>query len=659
MSDFLKKFFHLHTLRSKMLALVIPLVVLPLIIVGGLAGFISYRQAYLGITQTSKDDLDHMAQFTIDLLDAHYRQFEVYKEDKKKTVQEEMTVLTNLAYNLVEAQHRLYSQGQLDLGAAKSAARQALKEVNVGESGYIYAMTSKGQLVAHIAREGDNIYDEQDEDGRYFIRSMCQSALASSPGDVLFTVYPWRNAILGDVAPRKKMVAYRYFPQWDWIIATGGYLEETYEDIEFEKRSFAQLKERIKQKRVGQTGYIYALDGDGRLTIHPEQEGENIRGSQDTDGNFFIQEMVRNKEGWIRYPWQNLGEPEARMKIVRYLYFQPWDWVVAVGSYEDEFYREANLIKGHIIASLLVLTFFVGVIAVSLVCQAAKQLTDPIHNMIEVIHKVKSGRLEERMEVPGNDEMSELATHFNHMADIIRQNRELETSLAQQGKLASLGVLASGVAHEINNPLGIILGYAGYLEGKMGEDNPHYRFVHEIKRESKRCKKIVQDLLSYARIPKPVFEEVDLNELLEQIVDFAANHTDLQNVLVRKDLAGDLPPVMMDGDQIRQVAINLILNAGSAMPEGGEITVRTSRENDQNILLTIEDNGVGIDPEHIEKIFEPFYTTKKSGTGLGLAITRQIITLHHGSIAVESEAGKGTRFVIRLPLRQEVPAYAS
>jgi two-component system NtrC family sensor kinase len=653
MSNFLQKFFHNLSLRSKTLALVVPLVVLPLIVVGGVVGYISYRQAYLGITQVSKDDLDHMAQFVIDLLDAHHKQFQVYKEDKKRTVQEEMKTLTNLAYSLVESQYRLHAGGQADLAAARLAARKALKEVNIGESGYIYAMTTRGQLVAHIAREGENIYDERDEDGRYFIRTMCREALASKAGEVLYIVYPWRNEILGDVTPRQKIVAYRYFREWDWIIATGGYLEETYEDIEFEKRSFAELKERIKHKRVGQTGYIYCLDGNGSLTIHLEQEGRNIRESRDRDGRFFIREMLAMKNGWIRYPWQNVGDPEPRMKIVRYRYFKPWDWIVAVGSYEDEFYREANLIKSHILYSMLVLIFFVGAVSVILACQAARQLTDPIHHMIGTIRQVKCGRLDARMTVESGDELGELATHFNNMAEIIRQNRQIETTLAQQGKMASLGVFASGVAHEINNPLGVILGYAAYLEGKLEEDDPHYRFIHEIKRESKRCKKIVQDLLSYARIPKPVYEETDINELLGQIVDFAANHTDMQNVVVHKDFDPDLQPVMVDGDQLRQVAINLLLNAGSAMIEGGEITVGTRREDEDWVRLFFEDNGAGIAPEHLERIFEPFFTTRRNGTGLGLAITRQIIMQHHGTVAVDSEVGQGTCVVVRLPLRQE------
>jgi two-component system NtrC family sensor kinase len=252
-----------------------------------------------------------------------------------------------------------------------------------------------------------------------------------------------------------------------------------------------------------------------------------------------------------------------------------------------------------------------------------------------------------------NDELGELAANFNRMTETLRRNKELEAHLAQQNKMAALGVLSSGVAHEINNPLGVILGYAAHLESKMNPGDPHFKYIQEIKRESKRCKTIVQDLLSYARVPRPTLAETDLNALLTQIVDFAAHHTDLDAVHIVTDFDPRLPRVWVDGDQIRQIAMNLMLNAGGAMPEGGSLEVSTTLGEDQFVHITFQDSGSGIPPEHLEKIFEPFFTTKARGTGLGLAITKTIIERHGGRITVASQVGQGTRVTVSLPLHRE------
>lgn len=506
MTRFLKKM----KLRGKLLSLVLPLVIVPIIIVAAMIGYIANHQAYLGLTQTSKDDLQHMVSFTIDLLDTHNQNF----------------------------------------------------------------------------RDRDHT--------------------KAGP-----------------------------------------------EDLEREKEAFTALKNKLKNKKVGNTGYIFCMNGSGILTIHPDAEGTNIFDARDSNGFPFIREMCEKKNGWIRYPWKNVGSSTPRMKIVHYEYFKPWNWIVAVGSYEDEFYSEAQKIKAHILFSMVLLILVVGTAAILLVFKASTLFTSPITHMIEVIRHVKHGNFEEKMVVDGQDELSEMAAAFNRMTDIIRHNKEMEASLAQQGKMASLGVLSSGVAHEINNPLGVILGYAGYIEGKMAEDDPNYKYIHEIKRESKRCKKIVQDLLSYARTPRPSLELVDLNKLLTQIVDFAANHTDMRGVSIATRFAPSLPPVMLDGDQMRQVAINLILNAGGAMPEGGALTVQTEQLDPEHVQIAFIDNGCGIPSESIEKIFEPFFTTKERGTGLGLAITRQIIEHHHGDIAIESIPGSGTTVRVTLPIEHE------
>ena len=640
-------------IRGKLIAVVLPLVLLPVLSVGVIVGYVSEQQAYVGITQATRSDLEHMAQFTLDLLNAHYQQFEVYKEDKRRTVYNNLATLAQFAYSLVTVQQEQYASGQHTLAEAQQEVRKAFKNISVGETGYLYAMTSKGDLTIHVAQEGENIFDAQDEKGRYFIREMGEKAVAAKPDEVLYIVYPWRNESLGESQPRNKIVAYRYFQPWDWIIAAGGYLEETYEDVAFEKKALQELKENILDKAVGVTGYIYAMTTRGELTIHPFREGQNIYDQKDQDGRYFIREMIERKSGWIRYPWRNETDTDTRMKIVRYQYFAPWDWIVAVGSYENEFYEPANEIERRILSSMGLLTFVVGAFAVVLVFFASKFLTDPIQRLIAGIREVKRGRLDTQIAVTSNDELGELAANFNRMTEILRTNKDLETSLAQQNKMASLGVLSSEVAHEINNPLGVILGYAAYLENKMNPDDPGFKYIQEIKRESKRCKNIVQDLLSYARVPKPALEETDINALLEQIVDFAAHHTDMDAVNIVTDFDSRLPRIWVDGDQIRQVAMNLMLNAGAAMPDGGRLAVGTTLNKDGDVKLTFQDSGAGIPPENLEKIFEPFFTTKARGTGLGLAITKTIVEQHGGRIEVTSEVGQGTTVTVSLLTHRE------
>ena len=646
-------FFNNLKIRWKMLVITLPLLVIPIFLLGGTIGYIATTQAYKGITEASKADLDHMASFTLDLLDGHHRQFEVYREDKKKTIRQEMKTLVDLAYTLINEQQHLYDIGNINRAESQQSAKNSFKDVSIGSSGYLFAMTSKGQLTVHPTREGENIIDAQDKDGHFFIRELTERALNSKPDEVLYTIYPWRNEQLGDKHPRNKIVAFRYCPRWDWIVAAGGYLDETYDDPEFEKKSLTTLSQQIKSKKVGKTGYVYCMSSDGVMTIHPDAEGQNLLSEQDTTGRKFIAEMAEKKDGWIRYPWLNKGDKKARMKIVRYRYFKPWDWIIAVGSYEDEFYQAANDLKWRIARQVLLLPILIGFIATILLFLASKVMTDPIHKMITVIRRVKQGRLDEQMPVNSHDELGELAISFNRMTRMLKKNKELEATLAQHGKMASLGVLSSGVAHEINNPLGVILGYAGHLEKKIAEDDPNYAFINEIKRESKRCKKIVQNLLSYSRTPRPALGPTEINRLLSQIIEFASNHSDLFHINIIQNFSPDIPKFSADMDQLRQVTINLLLNAASASTEGGAIKVSTSLDSDQYVRIEFSDDGEGISEENLEKIFEPFFTTKTRGTGLGLAITKQIIEMHQGEIFIDSEIGEGTTVVIRLPLTRE------
>ena len=253
-----------------------------------------------------------------------------------------------------------------------------------------------------------------------------------------------------------------------------------------------------------------------------------------------------------------------------------------------------------------------------------------------------------------HDEVGVLIDKFNAMEDLLAGHEaELErknAELMQIKKLAAIGTLASGVAHELNNPLNNISLSAQVLRREAGEgcSSGVKETIADILGQTERVKRIVGDLLEFARGREPQFQDVELTGLIEAVYRQIAKNRGLDNV--RFSLASEEGKIVISADQgqMEQVFTNLFLNAVDAMQERGELLVSTKRA-DQAVVIRIADTGRGIDPGAMDKIFEPFYTTKDKGTGLGLAIVYNIIKKHYGDIAVESEAGKGTTFMITLP----------
>ncbi len=218
----------------------------------------------------------------------------------------------------------------------------------------------------------------------------------------------------------------------------------------------------------------------------------------------------------------------------------------------------------------------------------------------------------------------------------------------------TLGRLVAGVAHEIGNPLTGILTYAYMLRDSFDKDDPRREDMEVIIQETLRCREIVRGLLEFAREAKSKRERFDLNQLILRSVKLVEKQKDFKNIKFIYQLEENLGEIEADPYQIEQVILNLVLNACEAMPEGGNIWVRT-RSKDSQVIIEVEDQGVGIPQEHLEAIFEPFFTTKKEtgGSGLGLSISYGIIKSHGGEIEVESEPGKGSLFRVILPGKVE------
>jgi two-component system NtrC family sensor kinase len=239
---------------------------------------------------------------------------------------------------------------------------------------------------------------------------------------------------------------------------------------------------------------------------------------------------------------------------------------------------------------------------------------------------------------------------FQHPYSII----ETEKQLFHSEKLASIGRLAAGVAHELNNPLGAIMMYGLLALEDLSEESQPYANLKKVVKQAERCKKIVQGLLDFSRQRNHHVERLDINKAVEEIFELMEIQSVFQDIEIRKELDPLIPPIEGDKSQLQEVFINLALNAADAMEDGGILTIR-SLKNKDTVKITFEDTGCGILEDEMKKIFEPFFTTKseKNGTGLGLSVSHGIIAKHGGEITVESWLNKGTTFTIRLPSKQK------
>ncbi len=303
----------------------------------------------------------------------------------------------------------------------------------------------------------------------------------------------------------------------------------------------------------------------------------------------------------------------------------------------------------------IALAGMLGALAVAYLLSS--RILRPVRRLVNASHALAQGDLSHKVTVHGSDEIGELCETFNMMADSLderdRQLKEyMHKRLSQSEKLASLGRLAAGVAHEINNPLTGVLTYSHLLLKEAPEGSSDREDLEVIVHETTRCRKIVKELLDFARETKSQRKPSDLNKVVRNMISLVNNQVSFQNVQVRAELASDLPDIPMDPNEMQQVFTNLALNAAEAMPEGGVITVKTALDEEDNFVRAeISDTGTGIPDENLSKIFDPFFTTKEAGagTGLGLAVTYGIVQRHEGTIEVRSEKNKGTTFIIRLP----------
>ncbi|KPJ69952.1 hypothetical protein AMJ44_01315 [candidate division WOR-1 bacterium DG_54_3] len=349
--------------------------------------------------------------------------------------------------------------------------------------------------------------------------------------------------------------------------------------------------------------------------------------------------------------------------------------ILYVGMLERPYIDTTNrVIFGFSIIAILCVIVLLVILVFS-----TTRITNPLHKMVLATQKIAKGDLTHKLNVQSRDEIGALAQSFDRMTEELRvanlkliewgktlekkveerteEIRKMQAHLVEQEKLASLGKLAAGIAHEINNPLGGILIYSHLLLEDTKKKSPQYDNLKKIVKETSRCKDIVKGLLQFARPKDPEMIKTDINEILENSLSIMERQVLFQNINLERKYSTDLPKIVADSAQLQQVFMNIILNAAEAMDGNGTLTIKTCLQGDgEHISIEFTDTGHGIKEEDKMRLFEPFFTTKEvgKGTGLGLAISYSIIQKHEGTIKVTSQEEKGSTFTVILPVKKEI-----
>jgi signal transduction histidine kinase len=304
-------------------------------------------------------------------------------------------------------------------------------------------------------------------------------------------------------------------------------------------------------------------------------------------------------------------------------------------------------------------TGMVFTVGIALTIFMARRYTTPIHNLVDDFKRVSAGDLSVTIPVDSTDEIGEMSAGFNAMVEKLREREMLEKRLYEAEHLSRVGQLASGIAHEIRNPLNYISLAIDHLKTEMlplcGTKTAELEeLTNNIKEEVRRANYMVLNFMNYGRPLKLRRALISYSELLAKVLPVLQGRLTEQQITVVQQIPTDLPTLYVDQELLRNCILNFINNAAQAMPEGGNIILSAERV-EQKVQLSFADQGSGISPDDLDKIFQPYFTTKDVGIGLGLAITERIVKEHGGEIQVASTRGAGTVFTVVLPLQPEIP----
>ncbi|MBF0386563.1 MAG: cache domain-containing protein [Candidatus Omnitrophica bacterium] len=694
------------SIKWKFLMVGIVLVFLPTFILG-LVIYRTYRQE---AADTIRRDLRLIAAGWYTAADIYYQ------EVQRILKREEYLVEKRLGSIALDVKKMVALEAAAHSSASEARLLDQVSRIKVGRSGYVFIIDGQDRFVLSGGRkdDGQKVADTSPGAKTAEYLAIISSARQLKEDESRTFHFDWSEP--GSVDLRKKMSVLVYVPERNWVIGVGTYYSD-FKSYDMERIVQDELKTRMASQKIGERGYVWVLNTAGSYVVSKDRfrDGENVMAARDARGRLFVLDIIQlarglGAEGYFayEYPWKNIGEQQPLNKMAAVMYYPKWDWIIGASAYETDYLKGLATIKWRVF-QICALFMVLG----SLVAYVfALWISRPIRKLEGVAASGNLNAIIDRKILDSNDEIGSLAQAFlsmmRHLNDkineieksrmaLIKSNSDLESAhgrLAQSEKLAAIGQLAAGVAHEVNNPLAYVMSNLGTLEqyvktyeevldgydslcnqepGAERQTGSCLRSgaalklreqlrLDEVRRDMadllvelndglERVKRIVIDLRAFARSESDVKVAANVRDIIEKVITIAGNEI-RSKAHLEKDY-GDLPPINCFPYRLGQVFMNIIVNAAQAVPPGeGVIRIRTFVEG-ASVVVEVTDNGCGILPENRDRIFEPFFTTKPvgQGTGLGLSVSYEIIKSHHGEIAVASEPGKGSIITIRLPIK--------
>ena len=404
--------------------------------------------------------------------------------------------------------------------------------------------------------------------------------------------------------------------------------------------------DKVDKITLGKTGNAFLISSDGSVIAHREKE--RVLNKESYKEYAFYPEILKGNEGITFY--KNGGDEI----IAAYAPIKELSWGIVVQQSVKEAYDLARKMRDRVTVIVILTTLLALVLAVTTV----KRITNPLEILVKGVRKYGEGDLDHRIQIQRQDELAVLASEFNQMAESLDRNQK---RLRRMERLAALSRFASLVSHEIRNPLNAMNINMQILRRLITQqESPpekKIKYLNIISSEISRINSLVTNFLAITRPPELNLIRSDVHHILEEVIMTLEGQAKATDITVTRQYSNEPLYGMFDYNQLKQVFHNIILNAFDAMPEGGQLSVKTSlvtkkerSEKSRRISISFSDTGYGIPKQKLNEIFEFYFTTKKTGTGLGLAIAKQIIEGHKGSIKVESKEKKGTTVLIELPL---------